>query len=130
MNRYDTPLALAGIVGSFTAVVHGILMQRHMVEPVGALIQGDARLSAPIRKLVPPLLHFSTFNWLIGGLALIASAIWLARSAQLAIGLLVGSSYLFGAVMNCWATRGRHPGWMLMATALVLIAFGLIKPGG
>ncbi len=130
MNRYDIALALAGIVGSFTAVVHGILMQRLIVQPVDALIEGDARLSAPIRKLVPPLLHFSTFNWLVGGLALIASAIWFRESAKLAIGVLVGSSYLFGAVLNCWGTRGRHPGWMLMAAALVLIAFGLIKPGG
>jgi len=45
--------------------------------------------------------------------------------AKLATGLLVGSSYLFGAVGNLWASRGRHPGWALYALALGLIAYGL-----
>jgi hypothetical protein len=35
---------------------------------------------------------------------------------------------MFGAVANLWATRGRHPGWMLMAAALVLILLGANKP--
>jgi len=35
------------------------------------------------------------------------------------------SSYLFAAIGNCWATRGRHPGWMLYAVALVLIVYGV-----
>src|SRR5678815_4959915 len=43
--------------------------------------------------------------------------------------LLVGSSYLFGAAGNLWATRGRHPGWALYALALVLIAYGLAGSG-
>ena len=77
--------------------------------------------------LVPVLLHFSTFNWFLGGLALIAAAIWFALDARLATGLLVGSSYLFGALGNLWATRGRHPGWLLYAVALILIVFGITR---
>jgi len=53
-----------------------------------------------------------------------------AKENVLATGLLVGSSYLFGALGNLWATRGRHPGWMLYALALVLIVFGVNTPGG
>ena len=79
---------------------------------------------------MPLLLQFSTFNWLLGGLALIAAALWFGQGAKLATGLLVGSSYLFGAVGNLWGTRGRHPGWMLMAVALVLIVLGVDKSGG
>ena len=56
-------------------------------------------------------------------------AIWFERDSRLATGLFVGSLYLFGAAGNFWATRGRHPGWMLMAAALVLIAIGLERPG-
>jgi hypothetical protein len=37
---------------------------------------------------------------------------------------------LFGALGNLWATRGRHPGWMLMAAALILIVFGVTKSSG
>ena len=61
----------------------------------------------------------------IGGLALIIAAYAFGPQARLATGLLVGSSYLFGAVGNLWATRGRHPGWALYGVALVLIVLGL-----
>jgi hypothetical protein len=130
MNWQNAALGLAGVIGSGTAVVHGILTQRLMVRPIEALFLGHGRISAPVRRLVPGLLHFSTIVWFLGGLALIAAAFWFDRDARLATGLFVGSTYLFGALGNLWATRGRHPGWMLMAAALVLIAFAVGTSGG
>jgi hypothetical protein len=129
MAWQDAALAMAGVIGSSVAVFHGVLTQRLMVRPVEALFVADRRIAAPIRRLVPLLLQFSTFNWLLGGLVLIAAALWFEHDARLATGLLVGSSYLYGAVGNLWGTRGRHPGWMLMAVALVLIVLGVDKPG-
>ena len=126
----DAALAMAGVIGSGVAVIHGILTQRLMVRPVEALFVADARIAGPVRRLVPLLLQFSTFNWLLGGFALIAAALWFGHDARLATGLLVGSSYLYGAAGNLWGTRGRHPGWMLMAVALVLIVLGVDKSGG
>jgi hypothetical protein len=126
----DAALATSGIIGSSVAVLHVNLTQRLMVGPVEALFVADARIARPIRRLVPLLLQFSTFNWLLGGLALIAAALWFGHEARLATGLLVGSSYLYGALGNLWGTRGRHPGWMLMAVALVLIVLGVDKSGG
>lgn len=126
----DAALAMAGVIGSCVAVVHGVLTQRLMVRPIEALFVANGRIAAPIRRLVPGLLHFSTFNWLLGGLALIAAALWFEQEARLATGLLVGSSYLYGALGNLWGTRRRHPGWMLMAVALVLIVLGVGKSGG
>ena len=41
---------------------------------------------------------------------------------------IVGSLFLLGALGNLWGTQGLHPGWMLMAAALVLIAFGVSQP--
>lgn len=125
----DAALIMAGIIGGTTAVVHGILVHRLMVRPMEATLAADPRITVPIRRLVPPLLQFSTYAWLLGGLALIASS-WFARDARLATGLIVGTLYLFGAVANCWGTRGRHPGWMLMAVAIVLIGAGLFRTGG
>ena len=125
MNWQNTALAMAGVIGSATAVIHGILTQRLMVRPAEAILGADPRIAAPIRRLVPPLLQFSTFNWFVGGLALIAAALWFGPDARLMTGLLVGSSYLYGALGNFWGTRGRHPGWMLMAAALVLIALSI-----
>ena len=129
MNWQSAALAMAGLIGSFVAVVHGILTQRLMVRPIEAFLLADKRITAPARRLVPGLLHFSTFNWFLGGLALIAAAIWFEQDARLAIGLLVGSSYLYGALGNLWGTRGRHFGWVLYAVALVLIAFGVNGSG-
>jgi hypothetical protein len=125
MDWQDVALTVAGVVGSGVAVVHGILVQRLMVRPFEELSRADERIKGPIRRLVPLLLHFSTISWFIGGLALIVAAAWFEREARLAAGLFVGSLYLFGALGNLWATRGRHPGWMLMAAALILIAFGV-----
>jgi len=128
MDWHNAALALAGIIGSTVAIIHGVLTQRLMVQPLQA--RTAPPLSAPIRKLVGLLLQFSTFNWFLGGLALVVAAWTFGREAQLATGVLVGSSYLFGALGNLWATRGRHPGWALYAVALILIAYGLARPGG
>jgi len=128
MNWHDAALAMAGVIGTGVAVVHGVLTQRLMVGPFEQL--ADRRIADPIRRMVPLLLQFSTFNWFIGGLALIVAANSFEQEARLATGLLVGSSYLFGALANLWATRGRHQGWMLYAVALVLIVYGVGRAGG
>ena len=127
MSWQNTALTMAGVIGSSVAVFHGILVQRLMVKPFEEFALADGRIGAPVRRLVPLLLHFSTIVWFLGGLALIGAARWLERDARLATGVFVGSLYLFGALGNLWGTRGRHPGWMLMAVALVLIAFGISK---
>jgi hypothetical protein len=127
MNWQSTALTIAGVIGSGVSVIHGILVQRLMVKPFEEFALADGRISAPVRRLVPLLLHFSTISWFLGGLALIAAATWLERDARFATSVFVGSLYLFGALGNLWATRGHHPGWMLMAVALVLITLGISK---
>jgi hypothetical protein len=130
MIWHDIALAMAGIIGTCVAVVHGMLVQRLMVRPIETLFLADKRITAPIRRLVPLLLHFSTIAWFLGGLALIAAAYGFTRDARLATGLCVGGLYLFGAIGNLWGTRSFHPGWILMTVALMLIAFGIAGPGG
>ena len=122
MSLRDVALAAAGVIGIGVAVAHGIIVQRRLVRPLEKL---SAAMPASSRRLLAGLLQFSTFNWFVGGLALIAAAAWLEHGAKLATGLLVGSSYLYGAVGNFWVTRGPHPGWMLYALALVLIVLGI-----
>jgi hypothetical protein len=127
MTRHDAALIIAGLIGSFGAVVHGMLTQSHLVDPVREL--AAARISAPVPRLVTILLQFSTFNWFIGGLALIGAAFAFGQEARLATGLLVGSSYLFATLGNLWATRGRHPGWIVYGAALSLTLYGLSQSG-
>lgn len=129
MQWQDAALAAAGLIGSGVAVMHGVLVQRLMVGPIEALSTSENRLSGALLRLVPVLLHFSTVCWFVGGLALIAASFCQDREARLVAGLLVGGCYLYAALGNLWATRGRHPGWMLMAAALALILFGLSDLG-
>ena len=124
MDLHDMALVLAGVVGSSVAVFHGILTQRYLVRPLVRMAGEGKKLPTPIIRLVPLLLHFSTLVWFLGGLALIAAASWFGPDARLATSLFVGGSYVFGVLGNCWATRGKHPGWMLLGVAVVLIAFG------
>lgn len=122
MQVQDWALLWAGVIGGGVAVIHGVLTQKLMVAPVSA----QARLSPVIRRLTAALLQYSTFNWLLGGAALVLVAVTaVGPEAKLAVGLLVGSSYLFAVVGNFWGTRGRHPGWALYAVSLGLIVFGL-----
>ena len=125
MTAQAVALILAGLIGSGVALVHGWLTERLMVAPIANPFLAAERTPPALRQLVPALLQFSTFNWFLGGLALIAAALWLPPEARLPIGVLVGSSYLYGTIFNLRATRGRHPGWMLLAVALVLIAYGV-----
>lgn len=127
MPWHNLALGVAGLIGAVVAVMHGLIVQRLMVEPLSQRAAADPPISPVVRRLISPLLHFSTVVWFAGGIALIF-ATSLDSQARLCIGLLVGGTYLFGAVGNFWATRGRHPGWILMALALVLITFGVIAP--
>lgn len=122
IDLQDWALVAAGVIGGGVAVMHGVLTQKLMVAPVSA----DGRLPPVIRRLVAALLQFSTYNWLLGGVALVLVVVAaVGPQARLAVGLLVGSSYLFGVVGNFWGTRGRHPGWALYAVSLGLIVYGL-----
>lgn len=124
MILQDYALIAAGLVGSLTAIIHGVLTQRFMVAPLDK-IAADNHVSGQIRRLNTALLHYSTASWLACGLALIAAALWFDESARLVTALFVGGHFLYGAIGNAWATRGRHPGWMLMAIAIALIAYAI-----
>lgn len=126
MHWQNAALVAAGLIGASVAVFHGVLVQRLMVRPIDELAR-ERRLRGPASRLVAPLLQFSTVVWFGGGLALAAAPL-MHREARLAVCVMIGATYLFGAVGNFAATRGRHPGWMLMALALVLIALGAVAP--
>ena len=98
MNWPNAALAMAGVIRSGVAVVHGILVQRLIVRPFEKLALADGRIGVSVRRLVPLLLHFSTISWFLGGLGLIAAARWLEGDARLATSVFVGSLYLFGAL--------------------------------
>ena len=130
MEMQNFALSLAGLIGATTAIVHGILTHRLMVRPIDRRLAHHSGVSLTSRRIVAPLLQYNTYSWLVGGIALIIAANVADPETRLGVGLLVGSMYLYGAIANCWATRGRHPGWMLMALAVALIAVNLAATVG
>jgi len=123
MAWQDIVLASGGALGAIVSIIHGVLTQRFMVEPIDAALARESSIRGSIRRLNAALLHVSTFAWFVGGLFVVA-ALWLGDEARLVVCALVGLGYLYAAILNCWATRGRHPGWMLMSVTLVLIVVG------
>lgn len=125
MTRQEFALVVAGLIGSIVALFHGGLLHRYAVRQLNSAAIKQTGLSSVMRRLLGPLLQFTTFNWFVGGLALVAVAFWGTAREQAVVGLLVGSAYLYGAVGNGWATRLRHPGWALYAIAVALIGFAI-----
>jgi hypothetical protein len=122
MDTYSWALVAAGCIGSFIAVFHGIVTQKTMIKPI--LEQTDFPESTA--RLVPLLLHFSTLCWFFGGAALIATPFIRDTSTVLTVAAFVGVFYTVGAVGNFWGTRGRHPGWVLLAISAALIAYASV----
>lgn len=122
----STNLALvaAGIIGCVTAVIHGVIVRKILVAPATRLMS-ESGTPRSIIGLVGPLIQFSTFAWLLAGIALIIVGAGGAPDARWSVGLMAAALFLYGAVGNAWATRGRHPGWVMMALACGLIAYAL-----
>ncbi len=119
MSTIDWAFIAAGCIGTFVAVFHGVVIQKRMIKP----ILSQTSFPESTRRLVPLLLHFSTVCWFLGGVALIATPFALNSSAALTTAAFVGLFYAFGAIGNLWGTRGRHPGWVLLAIAVALIVY-------
>ncbi|ANY71174.1 hypothetical protein [Paenibacillus ihbetae] len=125
MDWNSIALTAAGVIGGGTAVIHGVVMQRIIIRPIEADFAANGRISGTLQKLIALLLHVSTFNWLLSGIALIAAAIWFEHDVRLVVGLLACSSFLYGAIIAFWSIRRAHPGGILMSAACILIVLGL-----
>jgi hypothetical protein len=129
MNLHSTALIAAGVIGGGTAVAHGILLDRLVIPKIDMLLPAAAP-SVSLQRLVSLLLHFTTFNWFLSGLALIAAVILFGREAQLAASFFAGSSFLYGALCALWGVRRLHPSWILMSVAFALIVWGIMPATG
>jgi hypothetical protein len=123
MDENEWALMAAGGIGTMVALVHGILIQKNMVLP----LYRDKAYPERTRRLIAILLQFSTFCWLLGGIGLLAAPYLLDASSTFTLAVIVAGFYTFGAVGNFWGTRGRHPGWVLLAISVGLIAYGLFS---
>ena len=126
MDRSQIALLAAGLVGAGTALIHGVVMQRALIVPLGAELARSPRASSATMKLAAALLHFTTANWFASGAMLVVTALWLSQDARWLVGLLAASSFAYGGFGLLRAVRRFHPGWVLMMLACGLIAIGLV----
>ncbi|PSH68486.1 hypothetical protein CU102_11955 [Phyllobacterium brassicacearum] len=123
MDSHSTALMAAGVIGGGTAIAHGVLLRRLIIRRIDPLLVADGAI---LRRLIPPLLQFTTFNWLLSSFALIAAAMWSGDEVKLAVSFFAASSFLFGALGALWGTRRPHPSWILMTAALAMIIYGVV----
>lgn len=122
MTWQDVAVGAAGVMGSGLAVAHGFVMQRLIIRPLDAHLRISKVLAPSLLRLIAPLLHVSTLAWFLGGLALIGAAFRAGDPLRPLVILVVGLLYLHAALLNAWATRGRHFGWVVMAVCVALLA--------
>ena len=123
MHVADISVLLAGVMGAALAVAHGFVMQRRMITPLKAHMKATRVLPKPLERLVAPLLHVSTLAWFLGGVALILASWRPLDPLRPVVMVIVGLFYLYAAIANALATRGRHFGWVVMAIAVLLLVF-------
>ncbi len=122
----DLLLIVAGTLAMATAVVHGHVMRRYIVVPLEKLLKEEGTLRGASRRLVTPLLNVSTVAWFVGGGLLTWAGFRAQGESKVAVSIAILALYFHAAVLNAWATRGRHPGWIIMAVAVALIIASLI----
>lgn len=124
MTLADILLCMAGVIGMTVAVIHAVVMQRVVVPPVQVAVSAGSAVRGATKRLLTPLLHVSSVTWFVEGAALVAAALLVDGSGRMIICTVAAVSYGYAGVLNAWATRGRHFGWVLMAAAFVLILIG------
>ncbi|CAM3250664.1 hypothetical protein SPAN111604_13240 [Sphingomonas antarctica] len=123
----DWAMVGAGITGTTVGIIHGSLLGPKMIDPIVGRLRSTPEASGTTVRLTSALLHFSTFAWITGGLALVLAALLATDAVKGAATLFVGSQLLYGAIGNCWATRARHPGWLLMSVAVALLVVSSLR---
>ena len=114
----DLVLQGAGVLAILVAIAHGATAELR-VFPRAHI---DPRRT---RKLLRLMWQASTIDWIGIGVLLVAAP-WLgsqlARHWVIAVAVVV---YGYAALGNAVASRGRHPGWILMTCVVVLALRGL-----
>ena len=113
----DLAIQAAGVLAILAAVVHGILGE--------TAVFARARIEPPRTRLLLRLVwQCGTAAWIGLGILLIAVPSMDSEPARLWIVGAGVAVYGLAAIGNAWATRGRHFGWMVLATVSVLVLAG------
>ena len=115
---HDLAIELAGILAVIVAILHGILgetkvFSKASIEPAWA------------KRLIRLVWLSSAIAWAGGGFLLIAAPYLKSSDARYSIIAILVLVYGSAAVGNAWATRGRHIGWKLLTSVVILALAGI-----
>ncbi|HET7889482.1 MAG TPA: hypothetical protein VFL62_24900 [Bradyrhizobium sp.] len=114
---HDLFLWLAGIGAIVAAVIHGVLGETRVFR--------RATIEPPrLRSLIRICWQIGTVGWICGGALLLAAPSVASISARHWIVVTMGAMYAFGMAANFWVFRGRHFGWAVLGTVVVMAAIG------
>jgi len=124
LNKYSLTMSssmafyIAGALAIVTGIIHGIVGERRII---GAISFPNARLQILSRGI----LWVSVAAWAAAGILYIAIGLTGASELSAVIVLTQAVILAIGVYCNFRATRGRHPGWVLLALSIGFSLYGL-----
>lgn len=128
MTFSQAMLGCAGALGILVALAHSILGERDVFGPLKAGAEGGAILGrAKYRRLFWVFWHFPSLVWaLLGVLALGEASDQWSMGASLYVAIAAFSA---SGLVNLWANRSVHLGWVLLFATAALLAGGKFFQG-
>jgi drug/metabolite transporter (DMT)-like permease len=114
---------VAGVLAVVTGIVHSLLGERLIFQPLRAGGIVPSLRAPPLRERHVRILwatwHLaSVFGWAFAGVLIRLAFPPVPLAAVVEVAIVV--AYLGGALLVLWATRGRHPGWIALLAVAVL----------
>ena len=113
----DIILQCAGVAGIAVALIHGVLGETKVF--ARATIQPES-----LRTLIRLVWQAGTVAWIGGGVLLIAAPSMASEPARHWIIITLAAVFGFAALVNAWAMRGRHFGWVALSGVVALAVAG------
>lgn len=113
----DLALFAAGGLGMVIALVHGYIGETKIVGPTQTTTDSA-------KRVLQAIMFLSAVYWFVAGMMIAAAPLYFEEWVRTAVAFIVSVVFASGALANFWATRGRHFGWMLLATACSLAVIG------
>ena len=113
----DIFLYLGGVLGLIVSVIHGYLGEVKVIRPTHSP-------SIPAKRVLSAIMFLSAVYWGAASLLLLVVPTQIPEASREIVCYGVAAIYVSGSLGNLWATRGKHPGWVLLAAATILTLAG------
>ena len=113
----DLLLQCSGAAAIVVALIHGVLGETKVFR--------RATIEPPrLRTLIRAVWQAGTVAWIGGGVLLIAAPSMASEPARHWIIITLAAVFGFAALVNAWAMRGRHFGWVALSGVVALAVAG------